>query len=290
MGHHYVPRWLLRKFEDPSKPGFVWQHDKQKLTSVQASISQVAQERGYYDELTETRLNNEVERPGSKAIQSIIDGQSLDSQLLFDLIYYIAVMIRRVPFHRKWAAEIARSNLPQSLEQSRANGYAHFQRLAAQDGFDQIWIDARSAEIDAVIEKLRIKPPVELFEQINNPFPSELMIKTLLQMTWRVLENDGPQLFLTTDNPVFFARDKGYALGGLEAEVNFPLSTRISLHGSYAFDRRNFFRLQVRQRTVRELNRRLISQASRFVFTHDRSPWIGKLLPLKDVAWMRIGW
>ena len=41
---------------------------------------------------------------------------------------------------------------------------------------------------------------------------------------------------------------------------------------------------------MREINKRIVSQATRFVFTHDKAPWLPKLLPRTDLGIMRIGW
>jgi hypothetical protein len=72
LGSHYNPQRLLRNFQDPTRPGFIWQHDKRGGAPIQAAISKVAQERGFCDPETEESLNREVEVPGGNAIDKIL--------------------------------------------------------------------------------------------------------------------------------------------------------------------------------------------------------------------------
>jgi hypothetical protein len=268
----------------------VWQHDKQGAAPVQASIGQVAQRRNFYDEETEIRLNNEVEIPGSRAIQKILDREPVDTDGMVDLVVYVGTMIRRVPFHRQWAGEISKDLLPKALVEVRENGRELVRRLAAENQHNDEWINERFGWIDAATEKLAKDTPTEVTDQMNSPFPSELIVGALLDLTWRVLETPGPQFFVTSDNPAAYFRWEGFGLGGHETELVFPLSPTVALHGSRHRGSRNLARLRVPPRTVREINKRLVSQASRFVFTHDKPNWLPKLLPRTDLGFMRLGW
>ena len=93
---------------------------------------------------------------------------------------------------------------------------------------------------------------------------------------------------ISEKSPYF--RWEGYGLGGEETELAFPLSRTVALHGSRQRASKNFFYVDAAQKTVREINKRLVSQAARFVFTHDKVGWLSKLLPRNDLGVMRIGW
>jgi hypothetical protein len=48
--------------------------------------------------------------------------------------------------------------------------------------------------------------------------------------------------------------------------------------------------MTVKQKTVREFNKRLVRDATRLVFTHDKAPWLANLLKRDDLGLMRVGW
>ena len=118
MGHHYTPQWLLRNFQLPDRPGFVWQHDKRGGDSVCAAIKQVAQHGNFYDPETESALNTDVEVPGNSAMQKILDKNPPSAEEHLDLVIYVATMLRRGPFYREWSKAARR----QSRRYSRQAG------------------------------------------------------------------------------------------------------------------------------------------------------------------------
>ena len=112
MGHHYNPQRLLRNFQIPGRPGFIWQHDRWRDAPVCAAISKVAQERDFYGPETEDRLNRLVEVPGGNSIDKIFDQQPLTSEDQVALAIHIGTMLRRTPAHRIWAKEISKDIIP----------------------------------------------------------------------------------------------------------------------------------------------------------------------------------
>ena len=71
MGHHFVPQRYLRNFEDPSRPGFIWLHDKRGGAARLVPIKQVAQAKGFYTAETEASLARDVEAPGNAVIRKL---------------------------------------------------------------------------------------------------------------------------------------------------------------------------------------------------------------------------
>ena len=112
----------------------------------------------------------------------------------------------------------------------------------------------------------------------------------LLSVTWRIIEKSGQQHFIISDNPAVYFRAEGYGLGGPETEVVMPISPTIALHGSYNTCHPSFSRMTVNDKTVREVNKRIVRDATRFVFTHERAMWLSKILKREDLGLMRIGW
>lgn len=290
MGHHYVPRRLLQKFALPDRAGMVWQHDKQNKTAVAAAISQVAQERDFYSDETEDRLHYDVEKPGGNAVEKILDKKRLKPDEVSSLMLHIGTMIRRVPFHRQWAAEIGKDLFPNALAETRQNAYQYVKAYATYHGHRNEWIEERIREVDSICDRYAQETPKWAIDQMNDPFPREVIVGALLDMTWRIVESSGPQFFVISDNPVAYFRWEGYGLGGKETELVFPLSPSIALHGSRQRQHASLTRFRASQRIVREINKRIVSQASRFVFTHDNPYWLSKLLTRSDLGVMRIGW
>jgi Protein of unknown function (DUF4238) len=290
MGHHYNPQRLLRNFQIPDRQGFIWQHDRRRDCPVCAAISKVAQERNFYDPETEERLNRLVEVPGGDAIDKIFDKQPLTSEDQVSLSIHIGTMLRRTPAHRIWAKEASKDMIPSAMEIVREHGRAYIRQFAAANQHDDDWVRTWLEQMERSIEKLNGKPCEEAIEKMNDPFPSITIVNALLSMTWRIVETTGPQLFLTSDNPAVYIRYEGYGLGGKEAEIVMPISPSFALHGSRNDCHPNFSRVKAHQKIVREINKRIVSQATRFVFTHDKAPWLAKLLARTDLGIMRIGW
>ena len=250
MGHHYTPQRLLRNFEDPLRRGYIWQHDKRREGSIQAAISKVAQERDFYDPDTEELLNRAIEIPGGDAIDKILARQPLTPEDQVHLTIHIGTMLQRTPFHRQWAREISKDIVPKAMEIVREHGRNYIHLLAQTNRLSEERVNTWLAEMEKSIEKLDGKSPREAVERLNNPFPSQTIVGALIDMTWRIVESTGPQLFITSDNPAVYFRAEGYGLGGKETEVVLAISTTVALHGSRNRSHPNFTRMKVTPKTV----------------------------------------
>jgi hypothetical protein len=290
MGHHYNPQRLLRNFEDTNKPGYIWQHDRQRDVPISAAIRRVAQERDFYDPATEKLLNTQVEIPGGDAIDKILAKRPLTPEEFVDLIIHVGTMLRRVPAYRQWAKEVSGDIMPKAMEMVREHGRIQVRQLAEANQLSEEWVSTWLEQMEHSIERLDGKAWEIATERTNQPFPSERILAALLDMTWRIVESTGPQLFITSDNPAVYFRAEGYGLGGEETEVVMPLSTKIALHGSRNRNHPNLTPMTIKQKTVREFNKRMVRDATRFVFTHDKAPWLANLLKRDDLGLMRVGW
>ena len=83
-----------------------------------------------------------------------------------------------------------------------------------------------------------------------------------------------PLFYLTSDNPVFFFRDRG--LCRPDSEMTFPISSGLLLHGSWRTGRQ-CERSAVRPMYVKEMNRRTASKSTRFLFYHKSEAWVATL-------------
>jgi hypothetical protein len=94
-------------------------------------------------------------------------------------------------------------------------------------------------------------------------------------MAWRFVATNGPSFFLTSDDPASFFG--GFGLGDPKSELIFPISSEVALHASWQDHPWREVR-PVKQVIVKEFNRRIAVSASRFVFYHERAPWLPKVL------------
>ncbi|MFH1303928.1 MAG: DUF4238 domain-containing protein [Planctomycetota bacterium] len=285
MGYHYVPQRYLKNFSTPNQPELIWLHDKKGGAPKLVPIEVVAQAKGYYSEQTEGLLAREVEGPANIVIQKLMENKSLDRAERFRLTYYLGTMLKRVPYRRRKAMEM----YPSVLDDTIARVREQIKDLAhSLSGADSAIVDRRLAEVDAAHRKLATKPPPEIVTQVREPWPSERMLDAIYRMTWHVLVSDGPQYFITSDNPAFFFGS--YGLGTPKAELTFPLSTTHCLHGCWQGVEQTLLFMGARQAFIKEANRRLASATERLAFYHEPAPWLERILRKKDPYLSAIRW
>jgi hypothetical protein len=272
MGHHFVPQRYLRNFEDRSRPGFIWLHDKRGGSVRQAEIAHVAQSKRFYSEETEVILARDVEAPGNAVMRKLTNNTSISPAERLQLANYIGVMLKRIPASRRRATEM----IPGVLADLVAEVREQLNTLASNVRADPELMARRLQEVDAAERKFSLEPPPQVLEQIREPWPSKELLRVLLSMTWRVLVASGPTYFMTTDNPVFFFG--AFGLGGETSELSFPLSTTHTLHGCWKRAGSDLVFVGTEQRIVKEINRRLASTTERLAFYHEPAPWLLKIL------------
>lgn len=285
MGHHYVPQRYLRNFEPRGRPGFIWLHDKQAGKPRLASIAQVAQSKEYYSPETESVLAREVERPANAVIAKLINNDTISPTERFELTFYIATMLKRVPFRRRRAMEMYPTVLDDTVARIREQiiELAHSLPDVPPD-----LVNGRLAEVEAARVKFEHAPPSEIVEQVREPWPSEAMLDAVYRMTWRVLISRGPTYFITSDNPAFFFG--AYGLGTVDAELSFPLSSTHALHGCWQRAGSDLLFLAAPEQFVREINRRLASTTERLAFYHEPASWLELILRKKSLYLSAIRW
>jgi len=284
MGHHFVPQRYLRNFEDPSHPGYIWVHDRHGGDPQLANIAKVAQSRNFYSQSTEVTLAETVERPANFVIQKLTTRQPITAGERVQLAYYVAVMMKRIPAHRRRSSEM----LPEVLADLVSEVRSHLNALSEQAGANREILKRRGLELDVVERKFQVQPPPNVLEQIREPWPSQRTIQLLFRMTWRVLISKGPTYFLTSDNPAFYFA--GLGLARKESELSFPLSTHYLLHGSWQQAGSDLVFADVEQAMVKEINRRLVSDAERLVFYHQAADWLPKMCKKEKLLLNKIEW
>jgi hypothetical protein len=285
MGLHYVPRKYLEGFCEPGSDRMLWQYDKQRDCFARVSINTAANEAGFYPPEVEMQLANDVEAPANRVIGKLRVGHAASSKERAHLSFYIATMLKRVPASRK----LGRDLLPNALQEIVQEVKDLIVRMGNDCLIDSNVQARRLAEADEAAKKLSKQPPPEALKSINSPWPSEEMIASIYIMTWRFMTTSGPSYFLTSDNPVFFFRCFG--LKGDEAELVFPISSDLLLHGCWQPSRPNEKQLfKAPQQLVKEFNRRIANAATRFVFFRQHAEWIRTVAQKTDPYLSKIRW
>jgi hypothetical protein len=151
---------------------------------------------------------------------------------------------------------------------------ADLRSVGVARGFTPEEIDRTLTRFEEVRSKYADDPTRLVSDTIRSPWPTVTVCRLIYGMTWRLLSTDGPCFFLTSDNPAFFFR--GFGLGTREAELSFPLSSDLLLHGSMQAGT-DGQRLPLRQWIVKEMNRRTASKATRYLFYRESQNWVAEL-------------
>ena len=284
MGHHYVPKRYLRSFEIDDNPNFVWLYDKKSNQPRAAAIDKVAQKRGFYDPEVEARLNTKIELPGSAVIEKLCGAFPITDAERWSLTVYIGTMMMRVPDRR----ERAKALIPSALAKSRERVRDLIMAAGKESDADPELVSRRLAENDEIVARLAVEPPSEVIDLIRTPWPTPKILDAIYGMTWRVLAASGPSFFVTTDNPVFFFR--AYGLGTDHSELALPLSTKHVLHGCRQPGPSGITHLLATEQFVQEVNRRMVSAATRLVFYHENAHWLEKLVRKVDFRLNHVVW
>src|SRR2546422_517762 len=111
MGH-YVQQALLRHFQDPARPDFIWMYVRGEQEGRLLPIERVAQSPGYYDADVERDLSQLVEGPTTPLLDALRRGETLDETGRTAVAVYAATCIKRVPRAREQGREL----IPHTLE------------------------------------------------------------------------------------------------------------------------------------------------------------------------------
>jgi hypothetical protein len=225
MGNHYIPRAYLRGFCVKGSDSQIEVYDKELQKHYRTNIINAAQENGFYDDETEQQLATLVEDPAKPAIDKLRQCLALNDDDRTRLAVYAAVLLKRVPRSR----ERARDRLPKTVDEVVGKVRSQLQTYLARGEGDAAVIESHLKKIEGLEARLVEEPPENILQQINSPWPTQAMVEAIFEMKWRVVVSDGPQYFITTDNPGFFFG--AYGLKNPESEFVLPLSSNVALAG-----------------------------------------------------------
>lgn len=283
MGHHYVPQKYLRGFAEKENPDAIWMYDKKLRQFTNPGIKSVAQESEFYNDDVEKQLSELVEKPANKVLDKLRNHEKITETDRIHLGVYIATMLKRVPKRRTEAYSMLPSVFEKTITEVRAQIQEWGQTTQNKELFER-----RLLEIEAAEKRLQNEVPDFIIEQIRQPWASEKMISVICTMTWRIAYSPESDFFITSDNPAYFF--KAYGIATPKSELTFPISTDLALFASWQGEQNAIIYIQAKPKLVREANKRLMSGAERFVFSHQQEDWIAKISDKPNPYLSRIQW
>lgn len=272
MGHHYIPRYYLHGFSTPTDNGLICVYDKRNPIPRCLPIKSVAQKRDYYTQATEKYLAGEIEKPAIIVIKKIREQQQMINPEEKEILsIYISIMMTRVPKHR----ERIDNAIPGIRDSVFAKIEERLNIMEAENRIDLEVLRKRRAEMVLAKAEYEGGLPDDLYESMTQPTIRPRIAQVLNDMTWMFITRDGDQYLVTSDNPVFYFSNLG--IGNPTSEVSFPITTDILLWATHRQDFREGY-IGHSNRLFKEINKRTIANATRFVFASRPEEWITSVI------------
>ncbi|MFO8164009.1 MAG: DUF4238 domain-containing protein [Desulfatiglandales bacterium] len=266
MGDHYVPQYYLKGFSQNNGKS-IWVYDKVEKRKFTTQIKNVGNITNFYSEEVEQYLANTIENPANEVLKKIRERQKINENEKVTLAEYMAVMFKRVPKGKERLKELA----PSICEKLYTEISDDLLQIAIDQPDKNHIARRRISEIKEILDKYSKNPPKEIW--LGN-IPSERspqVVAALVKMTWMFMECNDTIGFMTSDNPLFYFTSIG--VGKPESEVVFPISSNILLWATWRTDLPLRY-LPTKSQLVKEMNRRIVSEATRFIFASNDAVWI----------------
>ncbi|RYF61678.1 MAG: DUF4238 domain-containing protein [Comamonadaceae bacterium] len=268
MGHHYLPRHLLRGFADPH--GLLHRFDVRAGDTPQhLKIASVAQESGMYGDELERKMQAVIEDPFNHVLDRVRQaGGSLKVEDKPILARYLLTAIRRVPDGRKRSREA----LPAVVQEKRAEMLVLLDELHKLDPPAPEIAKEHHDKVMGIFDRALSDHPEWLWRATVLPDNFPRIVGALEQMHWTVLASSPEDQILIGDCPV--VRNEGVGLSEWHAEWMLPISSCQTICATWHPVQLGRNRLRPAQ--VRALNAKTLAQATRYVFALKNEPWIAR--------------
>jgi hypothetical protein len=192
------------------------------------------------------------------------------------------MMLTRGPRHRKKSLE----RVPKAMAETNAEIEAEIRQWIADEPNDPM-AHQRLKEFELARTKFSAEIPQSIADQIRRPFWSERTVECIHNMFWHLLPAPQGTYFVTCDTPAHLF--DCYGVGTLKSEYTITLAKGFALIGEH---NRNWGIKYERPYTqiAKEVNRRIISHAERFVFSPRKDIWIATVAQKTAPYLSRIDW
>jgi len=258
---------------DGKKRPILWAFEKPRGNVFSTQPANLAVENGFYPDDVETYLADVIENPSNRILEHIRDLHRFEEADKVEFSRYITAMIRRVPRHRE---RLYNEVLPDALGKTFESWRELIQSEHSAGHLSGDTLALRMRELDELERRWKLEPPDELKPENTPPNVSPEVVELLSSMHWTFVTSEGPSFFLTSDNPVFFTEGRG--MGKPDSELSFPLSTHVALWIKRIPVASDCAFCRAKQFLVREMNKRTIVCATRFLYYHEHAQWIPRLI------------
>ena len=269
--HHYVPRHYLRHFCNPATPSRIHVYDKITRESFNSSIARVGKQNRFYLVELEKGISEEIEGPASVVLSRVMAGDQASTSDKWLLSKYVALFIKRVPAYRQ--------KVDTMLQETSAGVIAQIQAEIDRHVQDPALRATRLREIEELQKEWREGPPAHVRHFVHQPWITEEFITALFSMAWHFFTAPCSSKFATCDNPVFWFETLG--VGNEYSELSIPLSSDLCLVATRA-PIGDMQRREGSERIVRELNRRMIVNATRHIYYNTEVDWLKRMVAKKN--------
>jgi hypothetical protein len=271
MGHHYLPQYYLKGFSDTG--GMIWVYEKESGKTFNTQVKNVANITNLYSEDFEQYMADNIEGPANIVLEKIRSKLPVEDNDKNVLSGYIMAIWKRVPK----ALERFKKSAPRVGNEMYKKICEDLTIMASQEPDKAESVEKNKEKIKAIIDDLTDDPPKDLWQYNIPPERTPLSVAALNRMNWQflVINNGDREVFLTCDNPVFFFQNIG--IGNPESELTFPVSSKIALLATWRDDFPRDY-VQTTKQAIREINRRSVSNASRYVLHSKDEAWIRAII------------
>ncbi len=266
MGDHYVPQYYLKGFSQ-NEGKHIWVYDKVEGIKFPTQVKSIANITGFYSRDVEQYLANTIEGPANNVLMKIRKMELIDQKDKEILSEYIAVMMKRVPKGLQRLEEMA----PSTSKKLYADLAEELSQIALANPEKKEIVKRRIKEIETILKKYSKDPPKDIWLDNIPPERSPKVVAALNGMIWRFLVSKPESEFLTSDNPLFFFTSIG--IGKPNSEVLFPIAKNIALWATWKTHLPEGY-IQATTQAVKEMNRRTVSNATRYVFKSKDEDWV----------------
>jgi len=290
--HHYIPRFYLNGFVDPHNEPYSWVYEKGNPDIIKATTKNIAVQKHYYsfttpegdrDSETFENILAGIEGRVSRIFRKIKNQENLNNQERGLFSIFLAFIMARVPNFRenieKMIGETAKK-MNMILASDPRSFRAMIEKLERDTG----------KRIEMSVEKFRKsmvegQPNIKAIPQFGLWVSAVIAINLapiFFGMNWTFLEVTSDYNFVTSDNPLSYfdpTHDPksffGVGLLNKNVEVAFPISKDLMFLGM----RKNFEGdKRLSNKSVRDMNRRTVISALRFVFASQYSDELNRLV------------
>nr|WKN39241.1 DUF4238 domain-containing protein [Tunicatimonas sp. TK19036] len=284
--HHFIPQYYLKGFSIPNSEK-VWVYDKEdkQKEPFSPNIEKIATERDFYklnlyegDEDTrvlEDYFANKIEGPANLILDKILKKERIDILDKDIMSFYIYSMIRRVPDAKKRAKQIIPTLSDSMLKETK-------EMIESNPKFQNYTISEKEFLLNYAKEFIQEQSdnPSAIFLKPSKSSSTLVVLKTMMAMNWYFLYTTD-NYFLTCDNPVFTHR---LGNGLTQGELTLPISKNIALWATKINRYPNERSYQLASaRRLKEINRRTIHNATRFVYSSAKESWITKIIEKENI-------